>query len=397
MVQQMDWLDEEFAEDGVWSPENDDYIVRQGIFDSVWPQQEYSAVVHKPNAPLEAVAASFQIQSRTVLPDWYDLSVEENDEKEQIEEITDNWDWQEEEDEYGEWFQILPDDIFTQEDYARRTAYELLDDFGWPQRYLAFLTDIFLKPRSGATKTALYRAVERNIPPELIICAYELKKYWEQNACWHISMLGINSYTGQHTHATHWFLSWPQAFKVLSCFEGIPCLEEVIVRLEDLYDFWFCSNYWRQECKTFIDFVGRQTAHPAEYWLVSELERPDDRLQPIFPIGQNRSDTLLQAAYYYEEHHPTTWERHCALIAEWVAEGRSHTDIFKKLPLDLAAWPEAAKKLFFRHHLTNLYDALKPIYIELRGKDLITSRLIVQAYRNRLNVTCKKNDSKAEW
>ena len=212
------------------------------------------------------------------------------------------------------------------------------------------------------------------------VAASQLQYYWQRNTHWHQA---VHHRYGLIHDAHCAYLERLDALRILSAFEGIPCVEEVVVCLNELYDVWYASlGRRKQSHAAFIDFVCWRAEFPVECWLYGMgRQQPENEYWHIaLDATYQRDDTLIQAAYANESYLPSTWERHCALIDEWREKGKTAQEIFQQLPLDLPEWPEQAQIIFRKYHLKNLYQALKFIYTELTQNDLRTAKQIVSAY-----------------
>lgn len=209
--------------------------------------------------------------------------------------------------------------------------------------------------------------------------ARQLQYCWQQNSHWHQTMHRQNGVM-ESTECAH--LEWTDALKILSAFEGVPCIEEIVFCLDELYDAWYETlNRRRQDYASFLDFVRWRTELPVGCWLYDMDRQPENNYQRVrLAVEDQREETLIYAAYADESYLPSAWERHCALIDEWREQGKTSQEIFQQLPLDLPEWPAQAQKMFRQYHLNNLYQALRFIYTELTQNDLQIAKQIIKAY-----------------
>lgn len=301
---------------------------------------------------------------------------------------------------------IVPDDAdgLTQQQRGEQIAAQLLYDFEWDRRYLPFLVEIFSQPYRGATRQALYRAVEKNISPQEIMVAYSVKEYWHHTSHFHYSI------KNHQVYSKYIWISWNFAFDILNCFEGVPDADEVCFHLEQLYDYW--SNYVMPKLKNseFIQFVGNQIKQPVELWLTYNPVQNDELAYdlPEFNAVLDRPNAWLvaqnalhhQDRYLINHHYDdksyalinhqkidnqmiqkplSVWEQHCQIMFQAASQNLKVFEILKLIPLNHEDWCEDALTYFKLNQLDNVYQALG--IIKIQDTSIVqSSKILIRKY-----------------
>lgn len=292
-------------------------------------------------------------------------------------------------------------DQLTLEERSKQIAIQTLIDFAWDKRYLPFLEILFKQPAYGATRLALYRAVERNFSPQQIILAHQIKLLWLENEHFHLS---TNEYHGAW-YAKYKWMSWPFALDLLKCFEGLPDIDEISVHLNELYEYWQIHVWIQNPNVPFIDFLYSQMQKPVEYWvshqydylektewitpyskpqLSREYSAPDSLMavlnhfyvdkmnhvtNDLLDYSENPDDLndLEEASHSSKDEVPTThnqpiqsiWEQHQQIMRQGIHQGLKAYEILQLIPLNHELWLPEMQTFFQDNEIDNVHAALK--------------------------------------
>lgn len=290
----------------------------------------------------------------------------------------------------------LFDSKLSQEERAEQIAIQCLLDFEWDKSYLPFLVEVFSQPYYGATKMALYRAVNKNITADTIKIAYEIKQYWQASSHFHLSVACVYE---PAIYSKYIWLSWNCAFELLACFDGLPDIEEVYAHLDEWHDQWQRCVKMGQRGADFWNFIRMKIKLPMPYWhfhwendtdilmdiaLDSSIDRPNGwfvAMNHFYADSQyqNTIDTVMQQEEW--QHHEeqdeiestvqafqqpkvlSVWEQHQRMMFE-IACNRPDLkafEILKFIPLNHNEWSEDARIYFKLNQLDNVYQALQII------------------------------------
>ncbi|WP_334078442.1 hypothetical protein [Microbulbifer sp. M83] len=163
-------------------------------------------------------------------------------------------------DDSGDEADIDPDEFdleerLTLEQRARQVATDFLLANDLDRSWLDFLTEVFTTRGRGAVRNAIQWAIDRDITLRQLELAQDLRSLWkERQDYW--TNLNHAWAKAECAEATHRFLSWRLAIRMVAAFDVIPAFEELDVMLEREYEYWFNHSVLRRAFPVFQRYLS---------------------------------------------------------------------------------------------------------------------------------------------
>lgn len=144
-------------------------------------------------------------------------------------------------------------------DRARQVAIALAQRYEWDQRGIELLTEVFDLYWWSAARAAMERQLADGMTVDELETALAVRECWRNHAEFWMDFsrpLAFGSYEG--SRATYRTLSWPTALMLVRCGDWLAGVEEIELRLCDLYDDWYGSERLRRVFPAFHGYLHWQ-------------------------------------------------------------------------------------------------------------------------------------------
>lgn len=213
---------------------------------------------------LFAIDAQDDFQIETDVSDYGEVQVSDDELFDQIDhELWDDLEEAKQELEEAEKLRTEDTNIITRLRRAKQIAVDVIIQCEWTEKNIDFLTQVFFENGWGATRSALIREINLGATPEELQVAHELRHIWKCCDRYWITFSTLNTFS-QVTQAIYRHMSWLQALKIIRVFNGIPCIEEIEVFLDDEFEYWYQHPILRRTHPAFIKYLC--------YYRTSELD-----------------------------------------------------------------------------------------------------------------------------
>ena len=200
--------------------------------------------------------------------EWEDIDWENIDEKPEISDEANEFDWEKFYDDLEEYDdtqvreevqeEVQTDEALGRELRASQEAISLGLMHGWNEKDIAPLTEIFIRYGWGPTKVSLDREMQFGLSPLELYSAFQLREVWE-------------SYPEFGMASKYPTLSWPFALHIVRCFPFEPSREEIEIFLIDAFNYWKHKSILKSGVSGFSTFLKSFLATP---W-ISDLYYPE--------------------------------------------------------------------------------------------------------------------------
>lgn len=211
---------------------------------------------------------------QTCLNKLFDIDDDQNEEidddqnEEILEEEKDEFSWYDF-DGLGEFDELAHSDTeeeiqkngkISREDRARQIAVDVLDKYGWDNKYLILLQQVFVENGWSAARVAIEREIDNNLQPEELALARKIRLFWSQNEQYWITFHKIKSNAPfQQAEAAYNNMSWLEALRIIRCFPTYPDIEEIYMYIDETYDYWYNNIGLHSRFKAFLKFLRYRT------------------------------------------------------------------------------------------------------------------------------------------
>lgn len=151
---------------------------------------------------------------------------------------------------------------------ARQQAIEVGREFGWDERGIELITDVFTAYFWSAAKRSMQRELASGLTPDELEIAIGVREFWRERTEFSIDLRRTPSWTASGaSRAVYNVLSWPAAIRLVRLTNALPDAIEIERLLDDLYRDWYASERLRDRCPSFLYYLYR--------WLDYVSDRPD--------------------------------------------------------------------------------------------------------------------------
>ncbi|MPY67719.1 hypothetical protein F8S09_13685 [Deinococcus sp. SDU3-2] len=160
---------------------------------------------------------------------------------------------------------LLPPGRLTRRQRAEREAVRISEQYHWKRGFLA-LADALDRENWGKLRESIEREIECGMTPEEFELMLQLRAYWHEQIHFR------SPYTSRYDS-----LPWGLGLALIRRSAGVPCLDEMIILIERLYEYAevACS---KRSLPAFAQRLGAilDRADPdvdLEYWLCAQEAR----------------------------------------------------------------------------------------------------------------------------
>ncbi|PNU18599.1 hypothetical protein C2E25_16795 [Geothermobacter hydrogeniphilus] len=194
---------------------------------------------------------------------------------------------------------VKSDGKISREERAWQVAYELGLSYGWDERGIALLQEVFVERGWQQARVAMEYLLETGMTPEQLLFAKELKESWEQRTELMIAIHRKSSELSGYCYLGEKILSWRVAIAIVRSFDGCSDFDEIDQFVNEAFDAWYSSGRLRRSYRTFLQYL-RSVAKQDYCFSANLLEAEPVGEQHFDPADLSFSSLKdqLQDAYY---------------------------------------------------------------------------------------------------
>ena len=141
---------------------------------------------------------------------------------------------------------------------ARQQAVEVGREFGWDERGIELITDVFTAYFWSAAKRSMQRELASGLTPDELEIAIGVREFWRERTEFSIDLRRTPSWTASGaSRAVYNVLSWPAAIRLVRLTNALPDAIEIERLLDDLYRDWYANERLRDRYPSFLYYLYR--------------------------------------------------------------------------------------------------------------------------------------------